>query len=120
MAEGELKDLGWVIVELMGQKRTAGQCREERIAGVTLLRLDVPHGDGMVTQWIGGGAIYRITPTTEAIARAVAARSVDHEPIYRWQLPTEPALPTRPDDEDEDKREGSDGPTTSSDWDDQG
>jgi hypothetical protein len=39
-----------------------------------------------VTQFFGGGAVYRMTPTTEVIARSVA-KANQPEPVHRWELP---------------------------------
>ena len=62
----------WSIVELMGHVRLAGLVTEEQRFGVTLGRVDIPQGDTWVTQYFGGAAVYRITTTTEKIARAIA------------------------------------------------
>lgn len=88
----------WCILELMGHRRLAGYLTEHEIAGAALLRLDVPAQtvvtDGVTdtggfasTQFYSPAAIYCITPTTEEIARAVAAQNTP-EPVRRWELPT--------------------------------
>lgn len=80
---------GWVILELMGHRRLGGYLREQQIAGAAFLRIDVPaaEGDGnAATQMYAPAAVYCITPTTEAMARAVAARAIP-EPVHRWELP---------------------------------
>ena len=80
----------WAVVELLGHRKLAGRVREETLFGTALLRLDVPTGadgpDGFVTQFYGGGSIYCITPTDEAMARAFAARN-QPEPVHRYELP---------------------------------
>lgn len=79
----------WAIVELLGHVRMAGRLTEESHFGVALGRLDVPDrgdGGGFTTVWFGGGSVYRVTPTTEEIARAVAAAN-QPEPVHRWELP---------------------------------
>jgi hypothetical protein len=76
----------WAIVELMGHIRMAGRVTEEQHFGATLGRIDMPKGDGFVTQFFGGSSVYRITPTTEDVARAVADRNIA-EPVHRWELP---------------------------------
>ena len=89
----------WGIVELMGHVRVAGKVTEEEHFGSKMGRIDIPDGrEGFTTQWFGGSSVYRLTPTTEAIARAVAAKS-QPEPVYQWELP--PARGKRPDPEDE-------------------
>lgn len=84
---------GWAILELMGHRKLAGHVSEVTIAGAAMLRLDVP-SDPPVTQFYGGAAIYCITPTTEELARQVAAASRP-TPISRYELPAPPtATPT--------------------------
>jgi hypothetical protein len=85
----------WAILELMGHVRLAGKVTEEEHFGAKLGRIDIPNGDGFTTQWFSGGSIYRLTPTTEAIARGVALRN-QPEPVHRWELPA-PAGRTAPE-----------------------
>ncbi|OHV46633.1 acetyltransferase [Parafrankia soli] len=83
----------WAIVELMGHVRRAGRVREQDIAGVGFLRLDIPTGpDSTITQLISPKAIYAITPTTEDLARKAAGRWIP-EPVQRWELQPRPAAP---------------------------
>ncbi len=90
----------WAIVELMGHVRLAGRLTEESRFGATLGRVDIPIGDqgDMVTQYFGGGSVYRITPTDEETARQVA-RYARPQPIYRLALT---AGNTHDDDDDDD------------------
>lgn len=81
----ELKDLGWCILELMGHRRLAGQLREELVGGSVMLRIDVAKADGNMTQFYGGSAVYCITPTTEAVARAFAA-TLTGGPVMRYEI----------------------------------
>lgn len=76
---------GWAIVELMGHRKLAGNVTEVTIAGAAMLRLDVP-SDPPVTQFYGGSAIYCITPTTEELARRIAANSRP-TPVHAYELP---------------------------------
>lgn len=76
----------WAILELMGHVRLAGKVTEESRFGVALGRIDIPTADGFTTQYFGGSSIYRLTPTTEEIARGVALRN-QPEPVHRWELP---------------------------------
>lgn len=100
----------WVILELKGHWRGAGWLTEETLAGANFLRLDVPGSPSApgLTQLIEPGSVYRITPTTEAIARSVAAQSAP-APVHRWELPAaepppEPVGIYEPDEEyDEDE-----------------
>lgn len=78
----------WAILELMGHVRMAGRVTEEERFGAKMGRIDVPNreGDGFTTVYFGGGSVYRMTPTTEEIARSVA-RGSQPEPVHRWELP---------------------------------
>lgn len=82
----------WVVLELMGHRRLAGHLTEQEIAGKGFLRLDVPAVDEQppATQLYNPSSVYCITPTTEEVARAVAA-GARPAPVQRWELP---ALPT--------------------------
>lgn len=103
--------LGWCILELMGHRRLGGNVSEATIAGAAMLRVDVPLfgvsadskpvADAFATQYYSGAAIYCITPTTEAVARAVA-RGNQPEPVQRWELPAlpEPERAERNEDDD--------------------
>ncbi len=75
----------WAIVELMGRVRRAGRLDEMEIAGTGFIRLRIPDGDDTITQFISPGAVYAITPTTEATARAAAAQWRP-EPVQAWEL----------------------------------
>lgn len=83
---------GWFIVELMGHRRLAGYVREQTIAGAGFLRIDIPGDEGNVaTQFFAPSSVYAMTPTTEAMARQVAA-ACRVEPVKEWELPQRPAL----------------------------
>jgi hypothetical protein len=96
----------WAILELLGHVRLAGRVTEESHFGVALGRIDIPTaaGDGYTTQYFGGSSIYRLTPTTEEIARSVAAHS-QPRPVQSWELPVRTAItaeqagPDEPDDD---------------------
>jgi hypothetical protein len=76
----------WVIIELMGHRRLAGYLSEVEIGGEGFLRLDVPGRDGpSATQFYRPAAVYCITPTTEDLARSVAAQSMP-QPVSRYEL----------------------------------
>lgn len=98
---------GWCILELFGHRRLGGYVTEQEIAGAAFIRIDVPDEPGptgqeyQATQFYSASAIYAITPTTEEIARALAARNRP-APVQRWELPAlEPASVRVPDDEDD-------------------
>lgn len=94
----------WAILELLGHVRTAGRITEVTLFGAAMGRIDIPTPDGgMITQFFGGGSVYRMTPTTEEIARVVAL-SNQPAPVYRFELReiAEPSDSRIPDDADED------------------
>lgn len=82
----------WAIVELLGHVRLAGLVSEEEHFGGKVGRIDVPMGDGYVTQYFGHSSIYRITPCTEEAARAVAEHN-QPRPIHQFELPSSNIVP---------------------------
>ena len=76
----------WAIVELMGHVKLAGKLTEEEKFGTKLGRIDIPQEEGFITQFFGGGTIYRITIVTEAVARQVN-RQTSPAPISPWDFP---------------------------------
>ena len=89
---GERRFEEWAVVELMGHQKIAGKTTEQTIAGAALLRVDVPEVEGQpaFTRFFGASAVYSIIPTSEAIARAVAAQ-LRAVPIHRFELAQLPA-----------------------------
>lgn len=79
------------IVEIMGHQIIAGKVSEETHFGSPLMRVDVPKTSkrDSFTVYYGGGAIYKITPTTEEICSAFVEKQ-EPEPIKPYML----ALPT--------------------------
>lgn len=86
----------WCVVELMGHQRTAGRVRPATFPAGHV-RLDIPatNGHEAMTQILNPSSVYRMTPTTEAIATAVAA-SCRPTPVHRWELPAALAGDTDP------------------------
>lgn len=85
---------GWCVVELMGHRRLGAYVTVEEIAGCAFLRLDVPReGDEPGgTQFVNPASLYALTPTTELIARSIAASAP--RPVTRWDIrASERALP---------------------------
>lgn len=77
----------WAILELMGHVKLAGRVTEEEHFGAKLGRIDIPRADGgFTTQFFGGGSVYRLTPTTEEIARHIAQNN-QPRPVQVWELP---------------------------------
>lgn len=94
----------WAIVELLGHVRIAGLVTEVEKFGSKLGRIDIPNGEGFTTQFFNGSSLYRLTPTTEEIACAVATNT-QPEPVHRWELPRLNSAPPNAidaDDEDDD------------------
>jgi hypothetical protein len=80
----------WCIVELFGHQRYAGLVRQaEWPPGFARLEIPATPGHEAVTQLLSPQSIYRLAPTTETIATAVAAQCRP-EPIHRWELPAAP------------------------------
>lgn len=93
----------WAIVELFGHQKIAGRVREETIGGCSFVRVDVPATETELgfTKFYGNGAIYSMTPTSEAVVRA-ALKQIQPEPVSVWipeirQLPAGPPPETTPD-----------------------
>lgn len=77
----------WCFLELMGHRKLAGKVSEATVFGGALIRIDIPGKDGAVaTQFYSPAAVYCITPTTEAMARAFATNN-QPQPVTRWELP---------------------------------
>jgi hypothetical protein len=78
----------WGILEVMGRLKMAGVISEQTIAGAGMIRIDVPETNGIpgFTRYFAPGSLYSITPTTEEVARSLAAswRAV---PVQRFELP---------------------------------
>ncbi len=89
------KEEVWAIVELMGHVRLAGRLAEEEHFGAKMGRLDIPQGDGFVTQLFGGGSVYRITVVTEEVARHVC-KQASPAPVSPWDFPKQLPAPQEP------------------------
>jgi hypothetical protein len=77
----------WCIVELFGHNRIAGRCTEQNVAGVNMLRVDVPatSQNKEFTRILSAGAIYAINPVQEEVAKAVA-ENLNVSPVIPWAL----------------------------------
>lgn len=102
MSESKSVFKGWAIVELMGHVRMAGLVEETTLAGAGVLKVDVPEATDdagrchpQFTQYVSPSSLYRLTPTTEEIARSVARHSRPAA-VHQWELPR-PALPAAAD-----------------------
>lgn len=77
----------WCMVELFGHTKIVGRCTEQNVAGVNMLRVDVPETENQppFTRLLGGSAIYAINPITEDVAIEMAKR-LDVKPIQTWDI----------------------------------
>jgi len=128
MSESPFSEPTWAIVELFGHNLIAGQVSEVAVAGVAMLRVDVPAVDGSpaFTKFYGGAAVYAITPTDQESALH-AVNHLQALPIAPWTIPMRvKKLPARvihedneddglelgywmtPDEEDEDEEDEED------------
>lgn len=76
---------GWGIVELMGHVRLAGRVSPAPMYGTELIRIDVPEADSFTTQYASGASLYRLTPCSEEVARAVAGAN-QVIPVHPWEI----------------------------------
>ena len=91
----------WGVLELFGHQRIAGRLSEQTIGGCHFIRVDVPELLGGTSSWerplpaytrfFTQGAIYGMTPTTEAAARS-AANEIRARPPFVLDMPA----PERP------------------------
>lgn len=116
MNETDTPFASFCVVELMGRIMFGAYVTEVTLAGAGLLRCDIPavDDDPAITQYIAPSSLYRLTPCSEQIARAVAKHQRP-EPISRWYLePQKPAAvirearPPLSDDEYNDLKEQED------------
>jgi hypothetical protein len=94
---------GWAIVELLGHRRLCGVVSEVDLFGAKMGRVDVP-SDPPQTHFFSGGSVYCMTPTSEAIARALTERDRP-APVNRWELPARvggASVDAADDDEEDD------------------
>ena len=75
------------MVELFGHNKIAGKCTEQNIAGVNMLRVDVPETDKQpaFTKFYNGTAIYAINPITEEVANDIANK-LSNAPITVYEV----------------------------------
>ena len=78
----------WAVVELLGHVRMAGLVTEEDRFGGKLGRIDIPVGDKFITQYFGHGSVYRLTPCSEEVARAVSSAN-EPRPVHVYELPAQ-------------------------------
>jgi hypothetical protein len=77
----------WCMVELFGHNKIAGKCTEQNIAGVNMLRVDVPETEKQpsFTKFYNGTAIYAINPITEEVAKDIANK-LSNAPITVYEV----------------------------------
>lgn len=95
MNESDQKFEAWGLLELFGHQRIAGKLSEETIGGCHFIRIDVPAniptserdpGTPAYTRYFTNGAIYSMTPTSEAVARKMAD-SLRTVPVQAYEMP---------------------------------
>lgn len=99
----------WAVVELMGHVRLAGRLTETEKFGAKMGRLDIPQGDGFVTQLFGGNSVYRITIVTEEVARHVC-KQISPAPISPWDFPKQLTANMCDDPDDDEEPDHRDNP----------
>lgn len=110
---------GWAIVEMLGHKRLAGLVSEATIAGTGLLRVDVPETDHRLRGYVDGqyretpttkagfttyvapGSLYRLTPTSEEVAREAARQFMAYDEPLPITMPRPQLPPTTVRENDE-------------------
>lgn len=107
----------WCLVELFGHQKIAGRCTEQNIAGVNMLRVDVPATETTpeFTKFYGGSAIYAINPIDEVSAIAMV-NNLKVLPVTVWSIQSfldkqpKELLPTKEVESDIDYNEDDDLP----------
>jgi hypothetical protein len=101
--------IGWAVLELMGHRKLGGWVTEEVVAGQAFVRIDVPGPEtpddpagekAVATQFYSPAAVYCITPSTEDLARGLAA-SHRPAPVARYELAPVAASSTADDPDDD-------------------
>jgi hypothetical protein len=66
----------WAILEIMGHERLAGRLTETTIAGVPMLRVEVPATEKLpgFTRLLSGASIFSLTPVPQDVATIVAGQ----------------------------------------------
>lgn len=81
------KESFWGVVEVMGHQAYAGEISQEEVAGVAMVRVDVPESGNRpaFTKFLGASAVYAITPLSEELAKA-RAEALVKTPVSTWDL----------------------------------
>lgn len=101
MSDQQDKFEAWGLLELFGHQRLAGLLSEQTIGGCSFIRIDVPEVNGVAsyTRFFTNGAIYGMTPTSEKVARALAA-NLQAKPVQAYDVRALPMAspPPSPDE----------------------
>jgi len=98
----------WALVDIYGHDRYAGRISEAKVAGASMLRIDVPETPGCqaFSKLFGAKAIFSITPCDERVARAAAVH-LAARPLIEFSPPPVRRLPNPDEDhydaDDEDR-----------------
>ncbi len=96
----------WSLVELFGHSRIVGHVTEQSLAGVGMIRVEVPasNGNPAFTRFFHPNAIYSLSPIGETEARALLiSPHYRNEPVKRYELPqiADATTPTQHEEEPE-------------------
>lgn len=91
----------WAVVEMMGHLTRVGRVSTVKRFGAELMQIEIPAGDGFVTEDVGGSSLYRVRYVSEEVARAAAARMADPRPVQPAAYRERPALEHRDDEMDD-------------------
>lgn len=82
------------LLELFGHQKLAGRISEQTIGGCHFIRIDVPQVEDVpaYTRFFTQGAIYGMTPTSEAVAQRLAA-GLRARPVSPYDLAPAPPAP---------------------------
>lgn len=76
---------GWAVVELLGHRRLVGRVSQVQLAGVEMLRVDIPT-TAPTFLFVNPQSLYQLTPTIEAVVRAEVATEEENRTRAQRQL----------------------------------
>ena len=87
----------WAFVELFGHQQMAGRVTERAFGSTTFFQIDVPGeqpGQIKYTRIVNSSSVYSLSPTDEATARRLVARTYMPEPVPYLPPPQGPKTET--------------------------
>lgn len=88
---------GWAVVEMLGHRRLVGKVSQVELAGVKMLRVDIPSTPATFI-FVNPLSLYALSPTTQEEVRAEIEREAEQN---RRAAQRQLSAPT-PEDDDED------------------